>query len=176
MLADWHERRPQDVRAKSASELLRDWFASILVLSTTFNFRPALGQTYYLYCRDGDWQLSLVAPQEWRGRAPGACLGQCELRSDMTWALEPVDDLDAHPTLGAELEKLIEGFTAELEGDGSLGEHLPGYRRELPYYQRMLATALGTSLRASTGADVNLEAPVRALLESAGEAPLRLRG
>ncbi len=174
VLADWHESRPQSVREKAPAELLRDWFASALVLSARFQFRPAPGQAYFLYCRDGDWQLSLVAPQEWRGVGPGACLGRCELRSDMTWTLEPAEDLEQQPELLKELSKLIDGFTAALGSEAPLSDQLPGYRRELPYYQRMLATALGASLRESAGPAISLEAPSRALLESAGDAPLRI--
>ena len=173
VLADWQATRPAAVREKPPQALLLDWFASALVLSARFNFRPAVGQSYFLYSRAGDWQLSLVAPGEWGARSPGACLGRCEMRRDMTWTLEPDPDLEANPQLRDELALLIEGFTDSLADDVSLGEQLPAYRRDLPYYQRMLATALGASLRASLGGDLRLDAPARALIDAAGG---RLRG
>lgn len=174
VLADWQDSRPQGVARKNPAQLLRDWFASALVLSARFSFRPAPGQTYFLYCREGEWSLSLVAPREWRGAGPGACLGRCELRTDMTWSLEPAADLEEQPQLMEELDKLIEGFTASLGSDVSLGDQLPGYRRDLPYHQRMLATALGASLRGSAGDEFSLASPARLLLDAAGDAPLRL--
>jgi hypothetical protein len=168
VLADWQATRPQEPHEKAPAVLLRDWFTSALVLSASFRFRPAVGQAYYLYSRGGDWRLSLIAPGEWGGRDAGACLGRCELRADMTWSLEPADDLDRQPELLAELEQLIEGFTQQLGDEGALAEHLPGYRRDLPYHQRMLATALGASLRASADRADWLEAPARTLLGAAG--------
>lgn len=168
VLADWQETRPQDLIDKSPSVLLRDWFTSALVLSASFRFRPAVGQTYFLYSRKGDWHLSLVGPQEWGGRDAGSCLGSCELRPDMTWSLVPSADLDTQPELLAELQRLIEGFTEQLGDDASLADQLPGYRRDLPYHQRMLATALGASLRASVDRSDRLLAPVRELLGAAG--------
>jgi len=168
VLADWQQTRPRELREKTPAVLLRDWFTSALVLSASFRFRPAVGQAYYLYSRNGDWRLSLVAPGEWGERKAGACLGRCELRPDMTWALEPSDDIDRQPDLVAELTQLIESFTQQLGDEGTLAEQLPGYRRDLPYHQRMLATALGASLRDSADRAAWLEAPARELLGAAG--------
>ncbi|MEM9759983.1 MAG: hypothetical protein AAF933_12155, partial [Pseudomonadota bacterium] len=50
----------------------------------------------------------------------------------------------------------------------SLAEQVPGYRRDLPYQQRMLATALGTSLRLSVDDIARLDQPARLLLKAAG--------
>ena len=168
VLADWQATRPRELSDKAPSALLRDWFTSALVLSASFRFRPAVGQAYYLYSRRGEWRLSLIAPDEWGQRDAGACLGRCELRPDMTWHLEAADDLDRQPELLAELEQLIESFTEQLGDDGALADQLPGYRRDLPYHQRMLATALGASLRDSAGRADWLAAPARALLGAAG--------
>ena len=169
VLADWQATRPAAVSKKPPQALLLDWFASALVLSARFSFRPAVGQSYFLYSRSGEWQLSLVAPGEWGARSPGACLGRCEMRRDMTWALEPDPRLEENPQLQEELAALIEGFTDSLADDASLDDQLPAYRRDLPYYQRMLATALGTSLRASLDGELRLDAPARMLLDAAGE-------
>jgi hypothetical protein len=168
VLADWQDTRPRGLREKAPSVLLRDWFTSALVLSASFRFRPAVGQAYYLYSRRGEWRLSLIGPEEWGGRDAGACLGRCELRPDMTWHLDAADDLDRQPELRAELEALIESFTEQLGEEGRLADQLPGYRRDLPYHQRMLATALGASLRDSAGRADWLEAPARTLLSGAG--------
>lgn len=175
VLAHWSETRPSTVNAKAPAELLFDWFASVLVLSAKFQFKPALGTVYYLYARSGDWQLSLVGPGEWGEREMGDCLGTCELRQDMTWSIAPDEGIAEKPQLQKSLTELVDAFMASLQSDDALEDHLPGYRRELPYYQRMLATGLGASLRGSATATDSLQAPLRVLLENAGaELPQRL--
>lgn len=175
VLAHWGDTRPSTVNAKAPAELLFDWFASALVLSAKFQFKPALGTVYYLYARAGDWQLSLVGPTEWGDREMGDCLGTCELRQDMTWSIAPAKGIAEKPKLQKALAELVDAFMTSLQSDDALDDHLPGYRRELPYYQRMLATGLGASLRGSATAAHSLQSPLRVLLESAGaELPQRL--
>ncbi|WOJ93831.1 DUF2452 domain-containing protein [Congregibacter variabilis] len=168
VLAHWGETRPSTINAKAPAELLFDWFASVLVLSAKFQFKPAVGSIYYLYTRGGDWQLSLVGPGEWGDRDVGDCLGTCELRQDMTWSIAADEGMAEKPKLQESLAELVDAFMTSLQSDDALDDHLPGYRRELPYYQRMLATGLGASLRGSATAAQSLQSPLRVLLESAG--------
>ncbi|WP_439106403.1 DUF2452 domain-containing protein [Congregibacter sp.] len=168
VLAHWGETRPAYAGAKAPAELLFDWFASVLVLSAKFQFKPALGQIYYLYAREGNWQLSLVGPSEWGDREVGDCLGTCELRPDMTWAITPDEAMAENPRLQNALSTLIDAFMTGFDSDDALADHLPGYRRELPYYQRMLATGLGASLRGSASAANTLQSPLKLMLEEAG--------
>lgn len=169
VLADWESSRPIAVQPREPAELVFDWFVSALVLSSAFRFKPALGQDYYLYARAGRWQLSLVAPQEWGDKEVGDCLGKCRLARDMTWSMEAAEDLEQKPELRAALHEVIESFTRGLDSDAALDETLPGYRRELPYYQRLLATGLGTSLRRSVDNPELLDGSTRDLLLQAGE-------
>lgn len=152
VLAHWQATRPRAVRAKAPAELLLDLFASTLVLSARFDFRPVVGQRYYLYHGAGDWRLSLIAPEEWGARAPGACLGLCTLRADMTWSVEADQAVNDNPALRARVAALAEDFLGRLDVDGTLAEQLPGYRRDLPYYRRLLACGVGASLRQSLSA------------------------
>jgi hypothetical protein len=168
VLAHWQDTRPAQVQAKAPAELLFDWFASALVLSARFSFKPARGQRYFLYANQGDWQLSLVGPDEWGDRYIGDCLGVCELRQDMTWSITADPELATKPALQTALAELVDSFTASLDSDDELVERLPGYRRELPYYQRMLATGLGSSLRQSALLGNALDQPLRSLLADAG--------
>ena len=170
VLADWQATRPRGAARKAPEVLLLDWFVSMLVLSARFSFRPAVGQSYWLYYRGGQWTLSLVAPVEWGRRRPGACLGRCELRRDMTWTLVRDPAAAAEAELGEALSDLMASFFATLDTDTALVEQLPGYRRNLPYYQRLQATALGRSLREAAGDAAQLRAPARALLGVAGDA------
>jgi hypothetical protein len=152
VLAHWQATRPRAVRAKRPAELLLDLFSSTLVLSARCDFRPVPGQRYYLYCGEGDWRLSLVSPAEWGERAPGACLGACTLREDMTWGVVADPELQENAALRSQLAALAEDFLARLDVDGELADQLPGYRRDLPYYRRLLATGVGASLRQSLDA------------------------
>jgi hypothetical protein len=169
LLADWQSTRPALIRSKAPAELLFDWFVSALVLSARFQFRPVPGQQYFLYLREGEWRLSLIGPEEWGDRACGDCLGACWLRDDMTWAIEADESLAATPALQQALATLAGSFAEELDSDDSLAAQLPGYRRELPYFQRMLATGLGSSLRQSVGNSETLSKPTRGLLAQLGE-------
>ncbi|MFK8041201.1 hypothetical protein [Congregibacter sp.] len=168
VLAHWDETRPATVSAKAPAELLFDWFASVLVLSAKFQFKPAFGQLYYLYANGGEWQLSLVGPTEWGDRDMGDCLGTCGLNGDMTWSITPDEGIADNARLQEALSTLVDSFLRGLESDDALDDHLPGYRRDLPYYQRMLATGLGASLRGSAAAANTLQSPLRVMLQDAG--------
>ena len=177
VLSDWQATRVATVRAKSPVELLLDWFVSTLVLSAEFRFRPVVGQQYYLYRCPEKWSLSLVAPQEWRERAPGYCLGECALRPDMTWDFAAREEGLAEPEVKAALAAVLEDFTQSLASEADVATLLPGYQRQLPYYQRMLATGLGASLRRSASLTRVLDAPAADLLAVASETlPRRLDG
>jgi hypothetical protein len=174
VLGDWAATRPRGAASKPPARLLLDWFASLLVLSARFNFRPVAETPYHLYLRHGEWRLSLVAPGQWGDRDPGACLGECRLRRDMTWSLQLRDRALEDPQLAAALERLVDSFLRTLDGDADLDTLLPGYRRDLGYYRRLLATGLGASLRQSLAAGDRLRGSPRELLRSAGPDALRI--
>ena len=148
-LEQWQSAQPALIRRRNPRQVLADYFTTLLVLSAEFNFKPSLGSDYYLYLREGNWLLSLIGPEEWRDRLPGPCLGRCELLPDMTWALEPSDDLAEQPLLTEALEAFHDGFLTLLDRDGSLEDNLPFYVGELPYYRRLMAAGLANSLKKS---------------------------
>ena len=88
VLRDWATMQPSVVAPKSPAAFLRDYCISSLVLAADFRFKPVVGNTYFLYARERDWNLSLIAPDEWGQRRPGECLGECHLRADMTWEID----------------------------------------------------------------------------------------
>jgi hypothetical protein len=156
MLRDWQSVQPAVRGQKSAADFLRDYCVSSLVLGAQFRFKPVVGVTYFLYSAGQDWMLSLVGPQEWGQRMPGEYLAMCRLRPDMTWEMEAAA-LDAHSPALERARQFIRGFVDMLAAQESIAEHLPFYARELPYYQRLLATALASSLQRSlphTGDDM----------------------
>ncbi len=148
-LEQWRSTQPALVRARSPREVLGDYFTTLLVLSAEFSFKPSVDVDYYLYRRAGGWVLSLIAPAEWGERLPGPCLGRCELLPDMTWQLEPAEDLADYPEMRDALEAFHEGFLTLLDREGSLEDNLPFYVRDLPYYRRLLAAGLSNSLKQS---------------------------
>ena len=154
-------------------EFLRDYCISSLILAAEFRFKPVVGNTYYLYAVDRGWSLSLIAPHEWGDRRGGTFLARCRLRSDMTW--EAV--LDVGSPAVAQARRCVESFVATLLAQGSIRDHLPFYAVELPYYQRLLATALAASLDKSLpeGEDAVRAGDRRGERVLAGPAPVHLK-
>lgn len=155
ILDAWQSTQPQRVEAKSARRILGDYFTSLLVLSAEFSFKPCLGVTYYLYwcgaqpANGSGWKLSLIAPQEWGEHSPGVCLGQCELRTDMTWELTLIATLKDEPELQQALQQFHEGFSDMLDNDKPIEEGLPFFVGSLPYYRLLLSNGLASSLQKS---------------------------
>ena len=136
--------------AKPAPQLLADYFTSLLVLSSSFKFKPVFGKDYYLYV-DGDrWSLSLIAPDEWNDAArQRAFVGKCILHDDSTWSIVPSDNIGREGLVHERLAAFYDGFIDKLRSKQALEEGLPAYEAGLPYYQRLFAAALGRSLRES---------------------------
>jgi hypothetical protein len=141
--------RPYQPSEKSAEQILKEFCLSTLVLSARFDFRVVPGKTYYLYRVNCDWRLSLIAPCEWGGRCPGPHVAQCELKPDMTWNLVLAQSVAEDAELLAALEQHLEGFINRISEAGKLEEALPIYESQLPYQQRLMATALSSSLQTS---------------------------
>ena len=141
--------RPWQPGEKEAEQILREFCLSTLVLSARFDFRVVPDKTYFLYRSEAEWCLSLISPEEWGARIPGAFLGSCCLAQDMTWSLELAPDVANDPALVAALQTHLQGFVSRLEEVGTLEDALPLYESTLPYQQRMMATALSSSLQTS---------------------------
>lgn len=155
VLRDWDTMQPCTAVGKTPDALLRDYCLSTLVLGATFQFKPVVGKAYYLYAREGDWMMSLIAPDEWGEREPGACLGECRLRLDMTWEIAPITGREVDEAAQQKAQDYVRSFVDALSEQEAIGEHLPFYVQELPYYQRLLATALSASLQRSLPAAGN---------------------
>jgi hypothetical protein len=168
MLRDWGAMKPVVLGPKSPAEFLRDYCISSLVLAAHFRFKPVVGRRYFLYGSAQGWSLSLIAPEEWGQRKAGEFVASCRLRPDMTWDMD-TSSLDEHSPAVAKARTFIRGFVATLAAQDTIATHLPFYISSLPYYQRLLATALASSLQRtlpSTGDDM------QALLGAQTVAPL----
>ena len=93
LLSDWSATEPRGIVAKPQRQVLAELFTSMLVLSASFKYRPVPGALNYLYWMDGQWSLSLIAPEEWSQQRRDNFVGMCMLQRDMTWTIDPSDQL-----------------------------------------------------------------------------------
>jgi hypothetical protein len=165
VLRDWQAMVPAVSGPKAAGEFLRDYCLSSLVLAAEFRFKPVVGKPYYLYATTTDWRLSMVAPHEWTGAGIGEYFARCTLRADMTWAVAPAEGLAEDAPAVRNALAFVEAFIDTLNDQERVGDNLPVYVRELPYYRRLLASALAASLKHSAPGD---EKGLRSLLAQGG--------
>lgn len=152
-LLDWNYSSPRAVVAKNSGRLMADYFTSLLVLSSAFKFKPAFDKDYYLYYRNDEWLLSLIAPHEWnRPSWRRGFVGTCVLHRDATWSIDPSDNLGRVGPVADALAAFYEGFMAKLATSRPLEDELPIHETNLPYYQRLFAAALSRSMKGSMAA------------------------
>ena len=137
------------VPPKQIDQISSELFTSLFVLHSRFQFKPVVGKSYWLYWRNNDFHLSMIAPQEWGGAGYGQYVGECVLHKDVTWTLT----LHASTAQNADIMQLIERrrqeFQQALNSADAVDDVLPVYLESLPFYQRVLASALASSLKVS---------------------------
>ena len=148
-LLDWYQSEPRGVVAKPRRQVLAELFTSMLVLSATFKYRPVVGAANYLYWINGEWCLSLIAPDEWSQERRAGFAGACVLQRDMTWTIAPSDLLAEDNSMSDAIGRFYDAFAETLDTELTLEEILPFYARKMPYYQRLYASALSRSVRAA---------------------------
>ena len=148
-LLDWYRSEPRGVVAKPQRQVLAEFFTSMLVLSASFKYKPAVGVPNYLYWIDGEWSLSLIAPDEWTSERRDGFAGTCILQRDMTWTIAPSDVLTGHDPVSDAIARFYDAFAETLDTDRTLEEILPFHVGRMPYYQRLYAGALSRSIRAA---------------------------
>jgi len=146
LLDDWRATAPRGVVARQPRQVLADLFASMLVLSAAFKYRPVPERDNYLYWIDGQWSLSLIAPDEWSGERRAAFVATCVLQRDMTWTIQPVERLVGNAPAIEAIRRFYCGFVEMLDTDLTLEEILPFHCSKLSYYQRLYASALSRSV------------------------------
>jgi len=145
-LAELQQWRTAATPAADVETLLAHYLCGLLVLSADFRFKPRPGPTYYLYYRNQRWQLSLVAPEEWRPQRCSDYAASCVLHLDATWEINPAPDLAKRQTVLDALLAFEQAFRNRLRCAANLSSDLPHYEHSLPYYQRVLASGLASSL------------------------------
>ena len=148
-LLDWYKTEPRGVVAKPDRQVMAEFFTSMLVLSAQFKYEPTIGVHNYLYFIRGDWQLSLIAPDEWNEERQLAFVGTCILQADQTWTIEPSGRLKESATIAEAIAGFFSAFDEMLDTDSTLEDILPFYVQHLPYYQRLHAAGLSRSIRSA---------------------------
>ncbi len=148
-LLDWYRSEPRGVVAKPQRQVLAEFFTSLLILSAQFKYKPAIGVENYLYLANGDWLLSLIRPNQWTEERRRGFVGTCVLQEDMTWTIEPSDNLRKTGPVAEAVSRFYAAFADTLDTDLTLEEILPFYVGRMPYYQRLYANALSRSIRAA---------------------------
>ncbi len=148
-MLDWYTSEPRGVVAKTQAQVLAEYFTSMLVLSASFKYKPSIGVSNYLYLIDGDWALSLIAPEQWSEERREGFVGTCVLQRDMTWTITPSERLAEQTEVSAAIARFYDAFAETLDSDLTLEEILPFYVGRAPYYQRLYASALSRSIRAA---------------------------
>lgn len=145
-LADWHATEPRGIVAKPQRQVLAELFTSMLVLSASFKYRPVPGVLNYLYWMDGQWSLSLIAPQQWSQQRRDNYVGMCMLHNDMTWTIDPSERLAEDSPVASAVRRYYAAFAEMLNTRQTLEEILPFHVGSLRYYQRLYAAALSRSV------------------------------
>ncbi len=135
--------------AKTIEQISGELFTSLFVLNAQIRFKPVIQQTYWLYCKNRRYQLSLIAPQQWSTAQSGRFIGACELQSDLTWTLALSEDCAADAEFLREIAERRLRLQQQLQQAAKIEDVLPVYVPGLPFHARVLAAALACSLQQS---------------------------
>lgn len=144
-----HAKKSLQAPAKNIQRISGELFTSMFILSSQIRFKPTLRQTYWLYFKDRQYRLSLIAPGQWRPAQYGRYIGACELQTDLTWTLALSEDCSNDQALMLDIAHRRLAFEEQLQQAEKIDDVLPVYVETLPFYSRVLAAALADSLRQS---------------------------
>ncbi|WP_305908744.1 DUF2452 domain-containing protein [Methylomarinum sp. Ch1-1] len=137
------------VPAKNIDRISNELFTSLFILNSQIRFKPVSGQGYWLYRKNGRYNLSLIAPEQWSTHQYGRYIGRCELQADLTWTLRLSGQCLNDPALIDEIKRRRERFENSMQRAERIDDLLPVYIETLPFYSRALASALAHSLKQS---------------------------
>lgn len=142
-------KKQLQVSAKNIQQISNELFTSLFVLNSRIRFKPTTRQTYWLYFKNNQYQLSLIAPEQWLPTKSGRFIGACELQADLTWTLQLSDDCANDQAFIREVARQRLQLEEQLQQAEKIEAVLPVYVETLPYYSRVLAAALAYSLKLS---------------------------
>lgn len=131
---------------KRLEQMTADLFTSMFVLESRFSFKPVRGRKYWLYRYGERFQLSPVFPQQWSVPTFDQVIGCCELHDDLAWTLELSEETARDAAFLAYIRTRRETLEQALQASPTLEAALPVYVASLPFYQRVFASALASSL------------------------------
>ena len=134
---------------KNIDQVSSELFTSLFVLNTNFEFRPVVGNSYWLYHTSNKFKLFSTAPHDWACGQPGIFIGECVLRYDITWTIQLNQEISQQEWFISYMEEQKNHLQKSLENSASLEEAMPYYIKQMSYYSRLLAYGLGTSLNTS---------------------------
>ena len=134
---------------KQLDQVSSELFTSLFVLHARFDFRPVVGKPYWLYYMDAEFRLFSTAPQQWATGRPGKYIGECVLQEDVTWTINLDEQVASEDWFINLVESQRQGIEKSLQEAEHLEDAMPYYLGKLPYYSRLLAYGVGTSLKAS---------------------------
>lgn len=134
---------------KQIDQVSSELFTSLFVLNASFKFRPVAGQSYWLYFSDGKFKLFGVAPDDWATGQPGQFVGECVLQPDVTWTININEEIADETWFTDYVEEQRQLVEHTLNEAATLEDAMPYYLQKLPYYSRLLAYGVGTSLKES---------------------------
>ncbi|NOV31461.1 DUF2452 domain-containing protein [Methylomonas sp. ZR1] len=135
--------------AKNIQQISSDLFTSLFVLNSQIRFKPTTGQAYWLYFKDEQCRLSLIAPEQWLSSQSGRFIGTCELQPDLTWTLALSEACANDGAFIQEIADQRRQLEQTLQQAEKIDDVLPVYMETLPYYSRVLAATLAYSLKQS---------------------------
>lgn len=135
---------------KQVEQIAGELFTSMFVLESNFRFKPVQERSYWLY-RDqaGHFKLSLLAPGKWSAGSFGQVIGQCVLHADLTWTLELSDEAARDSEFMTYIAERRAQFGQDLQNAQCVDDLLPVFQQNLPFYQRVFASAMAGSLSRS---------------------------
>jgi len=183
LLGAWESMTPLTLANKPADRILGEYFTSLLILSAEFSFKPVPNNNYYFYWKPSPpvnnkpispWRLSLIEPERLGNLDLGIYVGRCVLQYDMTWSIELTATLVNHSDLLADLQQFHHDFQTTNNDEQSLESHLPFFVEQLPFYRRLAATALSSSLSRSIQASQLDNLPASQWLANSSDTSLGL--
>jgi len=135
--------------AKNIQQISSDLFTSLFILNSQIRFKPTTRQTYWLYLKDGQYRLSLIAPDQWAPAQSGRFIGACALQTDLTWTLELSGDCTNDQAFIQDIAHRRQQLEQKLQQAEKIDDVLPVYTKTLPFYSRVLASGLAYSLKQS---------------------------
>ncbi len=131
---------------KHLEQMTADLFTSMFVLESRFSFKPVRGRKYWLYRYGERFQLSPVFPEQWSVPTFDQVIECCELHDDLAWTLELSAATAQDAAFIAYIRTRRETLEQALQSSPTLEAAMPIYVASLPFYQRVFASALASSL------------------------------